>query len=350
VLEASFTKSLGDFTLKSSFKVEKGVMAILGSSGCGKSMTLKCIAGLFKPDGGEIHLNGRTLFSSDKRVNVLPRNRNIGYVFQNSALFPHMTVRKNIAYAAKGLRSQNISEIIEKMQLSGLENHYPYQLSGGQQQRAALARTLIREPELLMLDEPFSALDNHLKHLLELELLSIIRSNYNGIVLLVTHNIEEAYRLSDNIMVMDKGLNLQVSPKNELISKPANVAAARITGCKNFVDVEITGETENYHILRSGSLCMQAVKTGAAPDRRMIAGIRAHHIILFPPEDIRENVYNGTVLEKIEGVFSVTLILDCCGKTLRAEADKSHMPRLASCDGSTIKVHIPPQYIFLMEG
>ena len=167
-LVVDIRKSLGDFRLDVSFTAEDGVMGILGPSGCGKSMTLRCIAGVEKPDEGRIELDGVTLFDSARGINLRPQRRRVGYLFQNYALFPNMTVRQNILCGLRhekdrAKREQLMSEYIELMQLGGLEGHYPSQLSGGQQQRVALVRILVNRPRLLMLDEPFSALDSHLR-------------------------------------------------------------------------------------------------------------------------------------------------------------------------------------------
>lgn len=353
MLEVSFEKSFGNFTLQSYFKAEKGVLGILGSSGCGKSMTLKCIAGLYSPDKGSIKLNEKVLFSSDSRINVPTRSRNIGYVFQNYALFPHLTVSRNISYGIKHLekelRNKKVSEMIERMQLAGLENHYPSQLSGGQQQRTALARTLITEPDLLLLDEPFSALDSHIKYLLEKELINIIKHNFDGIVLLVTHNIEEAYRICDNIMIIDRGKNIQMGTKEEVIQEPVNLTAARITGCKNFLDVEVLEQKDDYYILRSKELVFKAIKTNVQSSQYMIAGIRANYIKLSLSNSNKENIFECDVIEKIEGVFSNTIIVNCGGCVLRIETAKSSSPHITVCDCEKMKIHIPPEQIFLME-
>ncbi|SHI86064.1 molybdate transport system ATP-binding protein [Geosporobacter subterraneus DSM 17957] len=353
MLEVNFNKSLGHFTLNSSFKADKGVLGILGSSGCGKSMTLKCIAGLYKPDKGMIKLNDRVLYCSDFKINIPSRNRNIGYVFQNYALFPHLTVQKNIAYGVKHLekneRLAKVGEMIERMQLKGLENNYPSQLSGGQQQRTALARTLIRQPELLLLDEPFSALDTHIKYLLEKELVSIIKDNFDGIVLLVTHNIEEAYRICDNIMVIDQGQNLQYGKKEEIIHSPANVSTARITGCKNFLDVTVLEELEHEVVLKAKDLVFKAEKRNIPYSRNMVAGVRAHHLRLSSTGDYGGSSFVCDIVEKIEGVFSTTVIVNCMGCTFQVEVAKAACPHLLGCGGKKIKLHIPPHQVFLMK-
>jgi molybdate transport system ATP-binding protein len=354
MLEASFKKSLGKFVLRSSFKADKGIMGIIGSSGCGKSMTLKCLAGIHKPDSGTITLNGKVLFCHEGKVNIPPRNRKIGYVFQNYALFPHMTVHQNVSYGITGTRkntgSKEVAEMIERMQLSGLEKLFPSQLSGGQQQRTALARTLIIKPDLLLLDEPFSALDSHIKYLLEKELVSIIKKNYEGIVLLVTHNIDEAYRICDNIMIIDEGHNLQIGGKDEIISSPANLAAARITGCKNFLDVTVLSESDDCLTLQSNGIIFKASKRNAkAHSSAMIAGIRAHHIELLPIGTRVENTYPFELLEKIESVFSTTIIVKCAECILQIEISKTSCPHITENSCRMLKLHIPADRVFLVE-
>lgn len=353
MLEISLEKSLGKFILHSSFTAHKGVLGILGSSGCGKSMTLKCIAGLHSPDRGTIKLNGKLLFSSESKINVPSRKRNIGYVFQNYALFPHLTVSENIAYGIKSLekkqRIKKVLDMIDRMQLNGLEHNYPSQLSGGQQQRVALARTLITEPDLLLLDEPFSALDSHIKYLLEKELISIIKNNFNGIVLLVTHNIEEAYRICDNIMIMNDGQNLQLGPKEEIIHRPTNLTAARLTGCKNLLDVTILEEHKDYFLLKSKNLIFKAVNNNVQTSKQMIAGIRAHHMILSSDPSHGDNFFDCEIYEKIEGVFSTTLILNCGECMIQIEVSKASCPHITSNNCKKLKLYIPPEKVFLMK-
>lgn len=352
MLEVDIEKSLGNFKLKSSFKAEKGVLGILGPSGCGKSMTLKCISGLYTPERGTIKLNNRVLFSSESRINIPPRKRNIGYVFQNYALFPHLTVYKNIAYGIRGLegeeRNKKVQEMLERMQLVGLENHYPSQLSGGQQQRTALARTLITEPDLLLLDEPLSALDSHVKYLLEKELVSIIKDNYDGIVLLVTHNVEEAYRICSNIMIMDKGQNLQTGNRNEIIDTPESLTAARITGCKNLIPVNVLRIEEGQYILRSNQLVFKGINRSNKASGQMVAGIRSHHLSLQSLDEDSENTFECEVIKEIEGVFSYTIIVNCMGCVLEAEVEKASYNRTAGIGSRRMRLYIPPDKVFLI--
>ncbi len=186
LLSVYIKKNLGKFDLDISFEAENETRALLGASGSGKSMTLKCIAGIEKPDEGFISLNGRVLFDSKKNIDLSPRLRKVGYLFQQYALFPNMTVLRNVITGVrdkdkdKATAMRKAREKLELMRLTGLEDKYPYQLSGGEQQRVALARILANEPELLLLDEPFSALDSYLRWQLELELASSSRSMGHG--------------------------------------------------------------------------------------------------------------------------------------------------------------------------
>lgn len=235
-LSVAIKKKLPGFTLETSFDTNTGVVGLLGASGSGKSMTLRCIAGLVKPDEGRIVLNDRVLFDSEQNIDLPSRQRRVGFLFQNYALFPNMTVAQNIAYGlqkkAKLQKQAIIQQMIALNKLEGLENRYPFQLSGGQQQRAALARALAVDPEALLLDEPFSALDEHLRLQIMTQLLDLLR-NYGGSTVFVTHNINEAYRMCHKLVVLANGRVEEQGPKNELFSKPATRTSARLTGCKN---------------------------------------------------------------------------------------------------------------------
>ncbi|MDR2143840.1 MAG: ATP-binding cassette domain-containing protein [Treponema sp.] len=238
-----------NFTLQADFtnsgSLAFACLGILGASGCGKSMTLKCIAGIETPDEGHISVNGRVLFDSAKRINLRPQARRVGCLFQNYALFPRMTVLENISAAMPppaGERRRKSLEWIERLGLGGLENRFPRQLSGGQQQRTALARMLIREPEAILLDEPFSALDASLREQMQMRLLALLASR--GDVILVTHDRDEAYRLCGGILIMDQGVILAAGPVKEIFADPGTVRAARLTGCKNISAAVKTGERE----------------------------------------------------------------------------------------------------------
>lgn len=277
-------KQLGAFTLDVSLETDGGIVGLLGASGCGKSMTLKCIAGIEKPDSGHIELDGTILFDGKSGVNLSPQERRVGYLFQNYALFPNMTVRQNILCGLhreknRAVREEKLREMLQLFQLEGLERHRPHQLSGGQMQRAALARILVNEPRLLMLDEPFSALDSHLREKLQLELRGLLR-DYGRDVLLVTHSRDEAYHMCTQIAVMDAGRVLIQKESRQLFADPRSVRTAMLTGCKNIADARKIGSYEvevpawgiHLHTQKLVEEGLQAV------------GIRAH---AFRPEETR---------------------------------------------------------------
>ena len=298
-LYVDIKKDLGGFRLSVKFEAKDGVMGILGPSGCGKSMTLRCIAGVERPDEGKIVLDGVTLFDSEQRINLKPQQRQVGYLFQNYALFPNMTVRQNILCGAKrekdkAKREELLAHYIELMQLTGLEKHYPAQLSGGQQQRVALARILVNQPKLLMLDEPFSALDTHLREKLLVEMKGILE-RFGGVSIAVTHSRDEAYDLCGTIALMEDGHIHTLKPTKELFADPETRAGASMTGCKNFSRARKAGEYEVYAVDWGVSF------TTAKPVRDDIAyiGIRAHY---FSP-NTKQNSHPVKLLGKIEEPF-----------------------------------------------
>ena len=243
-LTVSIQKALKDFSLDLSFEAEPGCLAILGASGCGKSMTLRSIAGITTPDRGRIVLGGRVLFDPAVRVDLPPRERRVGYLFQGCALFPNMTVAENIAAGLRGKgraqREETAARLAEQFRLGGLERRYPAQLSGGQRQRVALARILAHSPEAMLLDEPFSALDTCLREELLPELEELLKG-YGGVSILVTHSREEAFRLGRRLMVLDQGRVSAFGETQEVFRSPGTVQAARLTGCRNIAAARPAG-------------------------------------------------------------------------------------------------------------
>ena len=229
-LTVDIRKKFKDFELCVDFEAGNGVFGLLGPSGCGKSLTLRCIAGIERPDSGIIRLDDKVLFDSSAGIDLSPQKRRVGYLFQSYALFPNMTLEQNISASPCG--KKNCSEYISLFYLNGLEKHYPHELSGGQKQRAALARMLAAEPEMVMLDEPFSSLDRDLRLRLEGKIAEISR-DFGGTVLFVSHDMDEVFRLSDKVAVIENGRIVDTAPKRELFEKPNTVASARLTGCMN---------------------------------------------------------------------------------------------------------------------
>lgn len=271
-------KQLPGFSLQVAFQGDRQPLAVLGASGAGKSMLLRCIAGIDAPSQGCIVLNGRQLFNAAKGINVPSRDRRIGIIFQNYALFPHLTVAQNIAFGlpkrlSRSSIRQRVEAQLQAVELIGFGDRYPHQLSGGQQQRVALARALASEPEVLLLDEPFSALDTHLRSQMERELLSLL-CHYQGVTLLVTHNMEEAYRLCQDLLVLEQGQIIAHDAKQSIFEHPRTVTVAKLTGCKNFSRVRVLDDRQVEAIDWNCELtCPEPI-----PDSVTHIGIRAHQI------------------------------------------------------------------------
>jgi len=236
-LRVDIEKQVPTFRLKVQFSASQAPLGLLGASGSGKSLTLRCIAGLETPNHGSVVLNDRVLFDSKRGINLPSCDRKVGFVFQNYALFPHLTVAQNIAFGMtatpKGQRAAAVKAYLDRAQLGGLGDRYPHQLSGGQQQRVALARALGMQPDILLLDEPLAALDSHLRSQIEKLLIEVL-GNYPGITLFITHKLEEAYRVCPNLLVLSNGQILAQDTKQKIFSHPPTYEVARVTGCQNF--------------------------------------------------------------------------------------------------------------------
>ncbi|BCL37544.1 molybdate ABC transporter permease subunit [Nostoc sp. MS1] len=301
-------KCLPSFHLKVAFTTDEQPLGLLGGSGAGKSMILRCIAGIETPTKGRIVLNGRVLFDAEQGINLPSRDRRIGFLVQNYALFPHMTVAQNIAFGLpKGLSTNSIRMQVEQqlvaMQLQGLGDRYPHQLSGGQQQRVALARALASQPEALLLDEPFSALDTHLRSQLEQQMTQTL-AEYQGASLFVTHNMEEAYRICPNLLVLEDGSPVHYGSKYDIFEHPATVSVAQITGCKNFSSAVIHS-TQEIEAIDWG--CKLKV-IEPIPKGLSHVGIRAHQIT-FTKNINQENTFPCWLTQTSETPHRMTLFL-----------------------------------------
>ncbi len=208
MLKANFMTPLRSFNLKADIEVNNEILVLVGPSGSGKTTVLKCLAGLKAPGRGLIRINERILYSDKDSINLAPRERRIGYVFQEYALFPHMTVRKNVMYGLSKeklkSRPKMVDEILEMMGIKHLKDRHPQQISGGEKQRVALARALVTEPEIMLLDEPLSALDQEIRGDLQQELKKLQRQ-WRIPFVLVTHDMNEAELLGDQIIRIDQG-------------------------------------------------------------------------------------------------------------------------------------------------
>jgi len=288
-------------------EVQKGEMlTLLGPSGCGKTTTLRCIAGLEKPQAGDIIIDGKSMVAQGF---IPPSKRGIGMVFQNYAVWPHMKVYKNVAYGLKlqkipaGTIRKMVFEVLELVGLDGLEDRYPGQLSGGQQQRVALARALVRNPKVMLLDEPLSNLDAKLREKMRFEIKSLVRRM--GITAVyVTHDQAEAMVISDRIAVMDAGNVVQLGNAQEIYERPADRFVADFIGTMNFIPgelVEVLDGTNTGFVKTEFSDRLKCL----VPDGKRSAGERVY--VSIRPEDVEvfpgrpekpENVVKGIITNK----------------------------------------------------
>ncbi len=358
-LEVQVEKKLADFTLDVSFCAPAAPLSILGASGAGKTMLLRCIAGLERPGRGRIALNERVVFDSERKIRVPARERRIALLFQNYALFPHRTVDQNIAFGlhslARAERAARIASVVERTHLAGLEQRYPRELSGGEQQRAALARALAIEPEALLLDEPLAALDTHLRSQVEAQLQETFAA-YRRPALLVTHNMEEAYRLGEQLLVLSRGRVAAFGAKEEIFRHPPSVEVAQLTGCKNISRARVNAD-ETIEALDWD--CRLQVAGASGERAPKFIGIRAHHIDFLESADGAEdleNVFPCWVTRTSESPFRITLFLSvdaahgAAGRyQLQAEVFKEKWLRFRERPFPW-HVRLAPELLFLMHG
>lgn len=306
MIEVKIKKDFAGFNLDVDFKSANEILGLLGASGSGKSLTLKCIAGLVKPDSGHIVLNGRVLFDSEKNINLRPQDRKVGYLFQDYALFPNMTLRENvlvgirekISKEEKNLLAENI---LKEFDLADHKDHYPYELSGGQRQRAALSRIIVNKPEILLLDEPFSALDDFLRWQIEISLKEIIK-NHGLPAILVSHSRDEVYRLCDSISVIKDGKSEEKMSTLDLFARPKTLAAALISGCKNYSHIEKIADDLVYASDWGIKLKVKDLKD------QDILGIRSHSVEIITSQE--ENSFKIEKYMEIDDVFESVVIVD----------------------------------------
>jgi len=352
-LEVRVEKALECFRLDVDLVAGRGAVGLLGASGAGKSMTLRMIAGVIAPDRGRIVLNSRILFDSATGEYVSAARRKIGVVFQDYALFPRMTVAANVGFGLSTLSRQErrtrVQQQLERMHIAELADRYPAEISGGQRQRVAIARCMAIEPEALLLDEPFAALDPHLRRQMEEQLRETL-SGYNGAVIFVTHDMEEAFRFCDDLLVLDNGRVIASGPKHQLFEQPRNVVAARLTGCKNLVPARRVGS----HQIAVDSWNCRLQTADKVPDSLTHLGLRSHQIAFHSAED--ENTFSCWLVGVSEAPHEVTLYL-----RLHAAPQASELPhleadiakdlwRVISMEPQPWRIRLAPERLLLLEG
>ncbi|MCL2528945.1 MAG: ATP-binding cassette domain-containing protein [Coriobacteriia bacterium] len=346
-IEVDIKKEFADFSLHVSFTADDETLGFLGASGCGKSLTLRSIAGLVTPDEGRIVVNGEVFFDSAQKIDLKPQQRKTALLFQDYKLFPNLTVAGNIAagmpsHLSKEEIHQRVKHQLERFKLKGYGSRYPVRLSGGQQQRVALARMLAAEPGILMLDEPFSALDAHLKSDLEEDLIELFE-RFEGTVLYVSHDVDEAFRFCDRIAVFDEGRIAQVSTASELVSAPESLASLKVSGVKN---ISAAKKIDEHHVEAVDWGITLTTKEAVPNDAKWLA-IRGNYIRLALPNET-ENCFEFTVRLTTDSRFKRTAALDPSG--IRWNADKlSLTPEQLPEKGKKLRLHFPPQHIYVVE-
>lgn len=329
--------TLNGFTLDVAWTAGDGVSVLFGPSGSGKTLTLQCLAGLVRPEAGRIVVDGRVLFDSAAGIHVAPQERRLGYLFQGYALFPHLTVRSNVAFGLRrrpaAERERRTAEVAERLGLRGLENRYPGELSGGQRQRVALARALATEPALVLLDEPLSALDLPLRRALRDELQAIL-ADWKMPAVLVTHDFAEAYQFGDRVVIYEGGRVRQAAPRGDLLWRPASETVARILGFRNVLrGTAIEAGPTHLLIAWRG----QQLEARTPPDRGWLPSAGNAVTFFVRPEDLRlirkdgpppdrahhTNILSGRVVREMDRGVTWTLAvrLDAEGEPAQGDFD-----------------------------
>jgi molybdate transport system ATP-binding protein len=381
-LSVDIRKSYPNFELDVSFEAGSETLGLLGASGCGKSLTLRCVAGLEKPDEGRIVVAGTTFFDSKQGINLTAQQRKTALLFQSYMLFPNLTVAQNIAAGIppstpKATVHAIIKEQLERFDLAGFGKRYPIRLSGGQQQRVALARMLAARPAILMLDEPFSALDAHLKSSLEQGLLDLFDS-FEGSIVYVSHDIDEAFRFCDRIAVIDQGRLAEVATCAQILDHPTTYATLRVSGVKNISPIRRL----SAHEVEALDWGITLVTEQEVPSDVAFAGIRAAFIEPADDNDARPNCFDCTVLRTVDSRFERSAFLRATPDSAqplhwrfnnasepppsarplaRPIAHLSARPSIekrtqnspaatTQRDGARARIHIPPSRIYLVSG
>ena len=357
---------LGDFDLRLDWDAEPGrVLVLFGQSGSGKTTALRGIAGLLRPVAGRVEIGGQLVYDSTARVWIPAHRRRVGYVTQQYHLFPHLNLARNIAYGLDRSHAsqmqQRIDELLDTFQLRGLEERYPWELSGGQRQRAALARALAARPRLLLLDEPFSALDAGLRRALRQELRATLERNPVPVVL-VTHDREEALSLGDEVQVIEDGLSIARGFPVDVLGQPGQAAVARLVGVENLFRMKVESRhPRDGTMLLSGEgsqsgFSLEAPIDGrpaeSAGEERVSVGIRASDIILSSQEPAGSSARNRIpgIVRRVEPRPPGHIVELDCGVPLLCQVTGASLEEMGILPGQQLWAVFKASSCFLVEG
>jgi molybdate transport system ATP-binding protein len=325
------------------------VTVLFGPSGCGKTTTLRCLAGLERPDQGRIALGEATWFDARRRVFRTPQQRDVGYLFQEYALFPHLTVAGNVGYGLAGLsrpeRQRRVGDVLDRFALAGLQDRHPHQISGGEQQRAALARVLVRRPRLLLLDEPLSALDGPTREQLRPELRRLL-AGFGVPVVLVSHDRVEALALADHLVVLDRGLVRQQGAAANVFARPADPAVARIVGVETVQPGRVVRVADGRATVEVGTARLVAPAAGGATEVHVC--IRGEAVTVQPGHETGgENRLAGRVWSVVPEGPLVRVGLDC-GFPLVALLPRASGDPSSLREGLAVTAHVNERAVHLI--
>ncbi|MFQ5693961.1 MAG: ABC transporter ATP-binding protein [Nitrospinota bacterium] len=342
-----------DFHLEAADAMGRELTVLFGPSGAGKSTILNMLAGIVKPDRGHAVLRGHVLFHSGRGIDLPLRQRRIGYVFQDLALFPHLSVFDNIAYGVPDgqPRESRVRELVHHFELEGQERKYPGQLSGGQRQRVAIARTLAAEPSLLMMDEPISALDEPTRERILWDT-SALKERFAIPMLYVTHNLREAYSLADRVMVIDRGRVVETGPKERVLERPARVRTAQCIGVENLYPCRVAAVRNGEMSVRVGDLEFTLWEDPRfAPGDEAYLGISPADVKVAGGTEPETNVLEPVVRSIMErkNIMIVHLEVLSAGWRVVMDVEKALCRRWGLSPGSRVRISLPKEAMFLCQ-
>jgi molybdate transport system ATP-binding protein len=354
-LRIDIARRLHALQLEVRLEAGEEILVLFGPSGAGKTSTLNAVAGLLTPDSGEILLGEEVLFrrGSAGAVNMPARRRGIGYVFQHYALFPHLTALDNVGFGLQHGARARAAELLRSLGLAHLSDRFPHELSGGQQQRIALARALAPQPRLLLLDEPFSALDAAVRESLQKELRRI-QAERGLIVLYVTHRLEDAFAVGHRLAVLNEGRVEQVGTIEEVARLPSSRQVARIMGLRNLFQARVCASSAEGLVLNWGGLRLEAPPQSLQPGSTVTGYIRPEEVkVLYPGRPlgsaVRRNLLDARVLERRPTAHLHHLL---CILPNAGELEVAFPPRLYSSlpltPGSTVRLSVRPEGVVIL--